>query len=174
VSNWHLRRPEHLEKLRIAVSSKDFVAEGASVIEVEKEFEAEFCGLTVKGTIDRIDRLGNRSIRAVDYKHGMYLAKVKDENGYLKVEVQLPLYCMAALPKLFPDDAHSGGQFFHLADTKLTKVKETDLESFLDQVKHALETGNFAVEPDVRGESCTYCDYDVVCRVGPRLSRKRN
>ena len=44
----------------------------------------------------------------------------------------------------------------------------------LDQVKRALETGNFAVEPDVRGESCTYCDYDVVCRVGPRLSRKRN
>ena len=173
ISNWNLRRVEQIEKLRIAVSSKEFVADRATVLEVEKEFRAELCGLTIKGTIDRIDRLGDESVMAVDYKHGLHIGKIKDENGYLKVEIQLPLYCLAALPTLYPGHTNAGGQFFHLADPKITKVKETDLIGFLESVRHALETGNFAVDPDLRLEACEYCEYDVVCRVGPRIARKR-
>ncbi|HEY2847261.1 MAG TPA: PD-(D/E)XK nuclease family protein, partial [Pyrinomonadaceae bacterium] len=172
ISNWNLRRAEQVEKLRIAISSKDFIAPGASVIEVEKEFKVEFCGMTITGTIDRIDRLADESILAVDYKHGSTIGKVQDADGYLNVEIQLPLYYLAALPMLYPDHQHAGGQFFHIAEQKLTKAKDINLAEFLERVKLALETGNFAVEPDVKGLACEYCDYDVVCRVGPRLARK--
>jgi len=172
ISNWHLRRSEQIEKLRIAVASKEFLASGASVVEVEKKFIAEFCGLTIRGTIDRIDRLADESILAVDYKHGQTIGKVQDESGYLNIEIQLPLYYLAALPKLYPEDQHSGGQFFHIAEPKLTKARDVDLATFLERVKRALEAGDFAVAPDVKGDACEYCSYDVVCRVGPRLTRK--
>ena len=172
ISNWHLRRAEQIEKLRIAVASKEFLADGASVVDVEREFTAEFCGLTIRGTIDRIDRLADDSILAVDYKHGQSYGKVQDESGYLNIEIQLPLYWLAALPEIYPDHQHAGGQFFHIADPKLTKAKEIDLVAFLERVKLALETGNFAVQPDLKSEACKYCDYDVVCRVGPRLAHK--
>ena len=172
ISNWQLRRTEQIEKLRIAVSSKDFVAAGASVLDVEKEFKVEFRGLTITGTIDRIDRLADESVLAVDYKHGQTVGKVQDEGGYLNVEIQLPIYFLAALPELYPEHLHAGGQFFHIAEQKLTKAKNIDLAAFLERIKHALATGNFAVEPDVKGLACEYCDYDVVCRVGPRLARK--
>jgi ATP-dependent helicase/DNAse subunit B len=171
VTNWHVRREEQIEKLRIAVASEHFVQAGATVAEVEKPFEAEFCGLTIKGTIDRIDRLSDGTMLALDYKHGSYLAKVKDGDGFLNVEIQLPLYSTVALPKLYPG-AKTAGRFFHLSDPKKTEAKLIDLVEFVSRIKTILDTGNFAVEPDRLGKACEYCEYDVVCRVGPRLDRR--
>ena len=33
---------------------------------------------------------------------------------------------------------------------------------------------HFAVDPDVRHDACEYCEFDVVCRVGPRVELKRD
>jgi ATP-dependent helicase/DNAse subunit B len=173
ITNWQLRRIEQIEKLRVAVASDHFVLDDATVVEVEKPFEAEFCGLTIKGTIDRIDELSDGRMLAVDYKHGAYLTKVKDENGLLSVEIQLPLYALVALPKLYPGK-RATGRFFHLSDPKKTDAKEIDLVGFISRIKTMLDTGNFAVDPDQQRHACEYCEFDVVCRVGPRLERRSN
>jgi ATP-dependent helicase/DNAse subunit B len=172
VANWRLRRSEEIQKLRRAISSDEFIDNGAVVVAAECAFEAELCGLTIKGTIDRIDRLADGTLLAVDYKHSGYVARIKDENGYLKLEIQLPIYSGVALPKMFPDDHCAGGRFLHLAEPKHTRSREVDLNHVLEGIKSLLEQGRFAVDPDVKGEACEYCEFDVVCRVGPRLALK--
>ena len=173
VANWELRRPEQMQKLERAILSDEFIDADAIIIETEKRFEATFCGLMIKGTIDRIDRLADGRLVAVDYKHGSYYGKIKDESGYLKVEIQLPIYSMLALPKLFPEHKIAGGRFLHLSEPKITRSKEADLESLLTRIKALLEEGRFAVDPDLNHDACEYCEFDVVCRVGPRVELKR-
>jgi CRISPR/Cas system-associated exonuclease Cas4 (RecB family) len=46
------------------------------------------------------------------------------------------------------------------------------LDAFARTVRQILETGNFAVDPDASRKSCTYCEYDPVCRRGQRNARK--
>ena len=173
VANWNLRRSEQIQKLQRAIVSDEFIDAGSVVIETEKSFEAELCGLTIKGTIDRIDRLADGSLIAVDYKHSGYLGKIKDDDGILKVEIQLPIYSTLALRKLYPNETAGGGRFFHLADPKVTNAKEVELEAVLLKIKALLEQGRFAVDPDVKHDACEYCEYDIVCRVGPRIELKR-
>jgi RecB family exonuclease len=174
IANWRLIRSEHLQRLERAIAADEFMDSGAVIVATEKEFAAEFCGLTIKGTIDRIDRQADGRLAAIDYKHGSYIGKIKDESGYLKLEVQLPVYTTVALPTLFPDDAHAGGSFYHLSEPKITRGKEVDLENIISRIKTMLEQGNFAVDPDVRHDACEYCEFDIVCRVGPRVALKRD
>ncbi|HSU26392.1 MAG TPA: PD-(D/E)XK nuclease family protein, partial [Pyrinomonadaceae bacterium] len=174
VANWKLIRGEHLQRLERAIAADEFIDDGTAIIATEKEFAAEFCGLTIKGTIDRVDRLGDGRLAAIDYKHGSYVGKIKDESGYLKLEIQLPIYTTVALPALFPNDAHAGGSFYHLSEPKITRGKEVDLENIISRIKTILEQGSFAVDPDVRHDACEYCEFDVVCRVGPRVELKRD
>jgi ATP-dependent helicase/DNAse subunit B len=172
VTNWHLRRTEQFQKLERAIVSDEFIDEGAVIVETEKAFEAELCGLKIKGVIDRIDKCSDGKILAIDYKHGSYLGKIKDEDGMLRVEIQLAIYLAVALPGLYPNTS-VGGRFFHLADPSVTKGKEVDLERALQRIRSLLETGSFAVDPDIKKEACLYCGYDAVCRVGPRVDLKR-
>jgi ATP-dependent helicase/DNAse subunit B len=174
VANWRLIRTEHLQRLERAIAADEFIDTGAAIVATEKEFAVEFCGLTIKGTIDRIDRRTDGRLAAIDYKHGSYIGKIKDEDGYLKLEVQLPIYTTVALPSLFPDDAHAGGSFYHLSEPKITRGKEIDLENIISRIKTILEQGNFAVDPDVQHVACEYCEFDIVCRVGPRVELKRD
>jgi RecB family exonuclease len=173
IANWRLIRSEHLKKLERAITADEFIDTGAAIVATEKEFAAEFCGLTIKGTIDRVDRLADGRLAAIDYKHGLYIGRIKDESGYLKFEIQLPIYTTVALPALFPGDAHAGGSFYHLSEPRITRGKEVDLENIISQIKTMLEQGNFAVDPDVRHDACEYCEFDIVCRVGPRVDLKR-
>jgi ATP-dependent helicase/DNAse subunit B len=158
----------------MAVTSEHFVADGASIIDTERKFKAEFCGLTITGAIDRIDRLPDGKVVAIDYKSGTYIAKIKDDDGYLKIDIQLPIYSRIAAPGLFSDAECAGGQFLHLSTPRVTKGKEADLETFVNKIKSLLAEGNFAVDPDLKREACKYCEYDIVCRTGPRLMRKHS
>jgi RecB family exonuclease len=173
VANWKLRRGEHLDTLRFAVSSDQFVHSGASVIDTERSFEAEYCGLKIKGKIDRVDRLKNGELLAIDYKSGSYVAKIKDDEGFLRIEIQLPIYSRIGAAKLYPGETCKGGAIFHIADAKRTIGKDVDLDRVLRRIKKLLDDGNFAVDPDVKQEACKFCEYDVVCRRGTRLMRKR-
>jgi len=173
ITNWRLRRTEQLKKLERAITSDEFIDDGSVIVATEKEFVVEFAGMKIKGWLDRIDKCADGKLLAVDYKHGSYLGKVKDENGQLSVEIQLPIYSTIALPALFPDEPVAGGRFFHVSDGKVTKGKDVDLENFLSRIKQLLEQGRFAVDPDLKRDACTYCDYPAVCRVGNRVELKR-
>jgi CRISPR/Cas system-associated exonuclease Cas4 (RecB family) len=54
----------------------------------------------------------------------------------------------------------------------VTRGREADLETILSRIKKLLEQGRFAVDPDIKLQACDFCEFDVVCRVGPRVALK--
>jgi ATP-dependent helicase/DNAse subunit B len=172
VANWELRRGELLERLRLAVVSDDFFPDGAEVLGTEREFEAELAGVLVHGKVDRIDRLSDGRLFALDYKSGLSVARVKDESGYLRTDLQLPIYSTVALPTLYPNEPVAAGGFFSIKDSKLTRGKEVDLKAIIRKLLALVDRGEFAVDPDVKQDACEFCEFDIVCRRGPRNLKK--
>ena len=109
VANWTLQRHEYLDTLRKAVASSSFIADGTKVLAIELEFETVWMDLPIRGKIDRIDE-SPEGLTAIDYKTGSYTAKVKDEEGHLKIDLQIPVYSEAALPHLYPGKKVAPGQ----------------------------------------------------------------
>lgn len=175
LADWDLQRPDHLNTLRKAVESEFFLGEGSTVLAVEQEYNAEWCGLQMTGSIDRVDETPDGLI-AIDYKTSSQAPKgIKDANGVLKTDVQLPLYTRVALPKLYPDKQLGTGAYYSLTTGKVLKKAGMDavpeLEVFTERLKEDLANGRFPVAPDVQKHACDYCDYVNVCRIGPRLER---
>jgi ATP-dependent helicase/DNAse subunit B len=173
VANWELQRHEHLEALRKAVRSSSFIADGARVLAVEQEFETVWMDLPIGGRIDRIDE-SPEGLTTIDYKTGSYTGKVKDESGRLKIDLQVPVYSQVALPHLYPGKPIGPGIYLRLAKREAEEGKNVPLEAFVANVKETMSSGRFLVEPDIDGAACKYCDFDSVCRQGPRLELKRS
>ncbi len=173
--NWDKLRGDHLRILRRAVNSEEFIQEGAVILELEKKFEGEWEGLRMQGYIDRIDETPD-GLFAIDYKTGSSVPKgIKDADGRLKTDVQLPLYTHVALRSLYPNKQLGQGGYYSIRKGKIIKTagleKMDELAGFPAFVKATLSKGRFAVEPDVKGDACEYCDFADVCRIG---SRRRN
>lgn len=174
---WAAQRLEHIETLRRAILSPEFLRPGARVIDLERKFEGEWRGLKVRGVIDRVDETPDGLVM-VDYKlGGTAPAGVKDEAGKAKLDVQLPIYMEAAAPRLYPERAVAGGYYYSLGKAKLLREAAPDdgprLEEFAGRVRAHLAEGYFPVEPDADQSACRYCDHETVCRKGYRLDRKR-
>ena len=175
--NWDVERREQLNELRKAVASPEFISLDARVVGVEREFQAEWEGFRLRGTIDRIDEMPNGLI-AIDYKTSGQAPKgAKDASGKLGIDVQIPIYSRVALPTLFPGKQIGTSLYYSLTKGKLLREEqEGDLErlhglaAFLRSI---LKDGSFAVDPDIQEKACTYCDFKTVCRKGPRLKRKQ-
>ncbi|MBX3244842.1 MAG: PD-(D/E)XK nuclease family protein [Acidobacteria bacterium] len=170
--NWDKLRNDHLRILRRTVNSEDFIQEGAVILELEKKFEGEWEGLPMQGFIDRIDETPD-GLFAIDYKTGSSAPKgIKDTDGRLKIDVQLPLYTHVALRSLYPDKELGKGGYYSIRKGKILKKagleKMEELAELPAFVKATLAAGRFAVEPDVKGEACKYCDFADVCRIGSR------
>ena len=175
--NWEIERREQLTELRKAVESPEFISLDARVTGVEREFHAEWEGFRLKGTIDRIDELPDGLI-AIDYKTSGQVPKgAKDASGKLSIDVQIPIYSRVALPTLFPGKQVGSSIYYSLTKGKVLRAEQEgdmdrlrDLAAFLRTI---LFEGSFAVDPDVQEKACIYCDFETVCRKGPRLKRKR-
>ncbi len=176
LSNWQLQRSEHLRAIRKAIEAPDFIVEGASVLGLEQKFEVDWKGLRIMGYIDRVDQTPAGLI-AIDYKTSSAVPKgAKDETGRLSIDVQIPLYSNVALRQLYPDGKLGNSIYYSLTKgKKLRSEKPGDfekLEELIDKLKLAMESGNYAVDPDIDEGACTYCEYELLCRKGPRLERK--
>ncbi|MFL6468092.1 MAG: PD-(D/E)XK nuclease family protein, partial [Pyrinomonadaceae bacterium] len=174
--NWEMRRFEHVETLRQAIRSNDFVLDGSEIVSAEQAYSAEWEGFRLRGSIDRIDRTPDGLV-AIDYKTSSSAPPgVQNEEGKAKVDLQLPIYINVALPSLFPNERLSKGIYYSITKGKQIKsVKaeiEPELTAFAERAKAILESGNFAVGPDMDQTACAYCDYDSVCRNGHRITRK--
>jgi RecB family exonuclease len=172
---WQARRQEHLTVLQRAVSAADFLQENTEILATEKKFTGTWYGLKVKGTLDRIDRTPE-GLAIVDYKTSSTAPKgAKDANGQAKLDIQLPLYVQVAAKDLFPGQPVTNAYYYSLTKGKILKevaIDETALAEFAENVKRRLQQGHYPVDPDHKREACQYCDYDLVCRQGSRLSRK--
>lgn len=173
---WPKQRKQHLTALRRVIQADDFLQEGVSIAALEQSFEGTWRGLRVRGVVDRIDRTPDGLV-FYDYKtSGSKPPGAKDAQGKRKLDIQLPLYVQAAAPALFPGEDVADATYYSL--TKAEKLPEVTFEDealteFVERAKAHLEQGVYPVEPDVAGTACAYCDFDLLCRNGPRLERKR-
>lgn len=172
---WEAQRQEHLRTLRRAIAGADFARESARVAGLEAEFEGEWHGLKVGGFVDRIDRTDDGLV-LIDYKTSSKAPPgAQDAKGRATLDVQLPLYVQVAAPALFPADGVAGALYYSLTKGKVLKeavVDDQALSEFAERVKARLREGDYPVRPDTGREACTYCDYELMCRRGPRLARK--
>lgn len=174
--SWQLERDQHLLTLRQAIAGEAFIAEGAQVRTLETEFDADWRGIAVRGRVDRIDS-GPDGLTLVDYKSGSTISNlVKDSQGRAKVDVQLPVYREAA-PRLAPGEDVTRTRYYSVTKAKELKVadaEEAELAGIADRALAAWREGAYPVDPDVQENVCRYCDFDLLCRRGPRLERKRS
>jgi len=186
VPAWPLRRAYHLEALRRVLAADSFLPEGAEVVALERRFPARgaepprWRGFPVRGIVDRIDRREGGLV-LVDYKtRASRPAGVQDDAGRARLDLQLPLYLEAAAPALFPDEPVAGAQYYSLTkaevlgEVRLGAARDAELAAFAERAREMLEGGSYPVAPDVDFQACRTCDFDLVCRKGPRIERMRS
>jgi len=172
---WQAQRLEHIQLLHRTMEQDDFQSNEAEVVQLETWFEGMWQRLKIRGRVDRIDRT-KKGLVLIDYKTGSSApAGVKDEKGKARIDVQLSLYRDVAAPALFPGEVVAEVLYYSLTKAKRLPKKlpsQEELELFATRCKTHLVTGDYPVQPDVEGNACNYCKYDLVCRQGSRLSRK--
>ena len=170
---WEGERLEHLARLRRLAESEVFAEPGAVAHALEHSFETGWWGFRVRGRIDRADRVAEQLV-LYDYKAGKSAPKgVQDGEGRLKIDLQLPLYRELA-PAVFEGMEVKEAYYLLVGAAKRKPAASPDvsLEDVAEQLRRHLEEGSFPVAPDTRGDACTFCPFDLVCRRGPRLWRK--
>jgi RecB family exonuclease len=165
--NWAWQRTEHLRHLSDLVASPEFLPAGHTVHASEQDFALEWYGLTVHGTLDRLD-LTPEGYEITDYKTGTTKPKgAKGADGRLSLDVQLPVY-LAAATELMREDV-TRGRYLSLTrrDRRPLAVAAPDqlaLKQLADELFDAVETGHFPVNPDAAMSACEQCAYVALCR----------
>ena len=172
IPNWDLRRAEYVARLTRAVNAEGFLPEGSEIIATEQDFTVMLHDLQIRGRIDRVDRTIDGLV-AVDYKNAKKKPDPVSDREGRKLDLQIAVY-LAALKRLYPDDTVAGGTYYSLSSCKgfpADVAEEAVLKGFLEGVTAAPRTGSLPVHP-VSSNTCTYCDYDQLCRNGSRIVRK--
>ena len=171
---WEIQRQEHLNLLALNLATAEFLPAKREVIATETKFEMEWHGLKVRGQVDRIDRT-ERGLAVIDYKtSGVTPVGVKDDTGKANLDIQLAVY-QDAIAQKYLDEPIDTATYYSLSKQKTISRPQKDpaeLAAFAERVKTHLQQGHYPVAPDVDRKACRYCDYDLVCRKGDRLSRK--
>ena len=160
---WAAWRDVYLAQLRRAVKSEGFALPGAEVVGTEVSFSGEWRGFDVVGRVDRVDRT----------PEGLVFVDYKSTASAPKPDLQLSVYREAAAPELFPGEPVDDAYYYSLRRAERVKIKEPDQETLGDlaeEMRDSLEEGR--LPPDVLQRVCAFCEFDLVCRRGPRLDRK--
>jgi RecB family exonuclease len=163
VRGWIHWREVYLAQLERAVRAEDFALPGAEVAQTEAHFAGEWQGFEVVGRVDRVDRT----------PEGLVFVDYKSTASAPKPDLQLAVYREAAAPALFPGEPVRDAYYYSLRRAERIKAKEPSaevLESMAEGMKTNLEGGR--LPPDVLQRVCSFCEFDLVCRRGPRLDRK--
>jgi len=163
VRGWVHWREVYLAQLERAVKAEDFALPGAEVVQTEARFAGEWQGFEVVGRVDRVDRT----------PEGLVFIDYKSTASAPKPDLQLSVYREAAAPALFPGEPVRDAYYYSLRRAERIKAKEPSaeaLESMAEGMKTNLEGGY--LPPDVLQRVCSFCEFDLVCRRGPRLDRK--
>ena len=171
---WDAQRQEHLNLLALNLATTEFLPPTREVIARETKFNTQWYGLQVQGQVDRIDRT-EAGLTVIDYKTSSVTpAGVKDATGKANLDIQLAVY-QDAIAEQNPDQTIDTAAYYSLTQQKTIsrpKKDPAELAAFATKVRSHLEQGYYPVAPDVDRKACRYCNYDLVCRKGDRLSRK--
>ncbi|MBI4117579.1 MAG: ATP-dependent helicase [Parcubacteria group bacterium] len=128
------------------------------VLFVEKGFHLKIGDVTLRGVMDRVDNVGDGSVKIVDYKTG----GVKTEKTVEKD--QLLLYQLAASECMGRKVAEL--EFYYLNENKPLSFlgKEKDLEQLKEKIMQLVaEIRKGVFHPDPAPQKCKYCDYKEIC-----------
>jgi RecB family exonuclease len=176
---WRRVRGGELRALERLVRSEDFVGAGLVPVELERRFRGVWRGLRVSGVVDRVDA-GADGVELIDYKSGASRPKgARRAAGRGWIDVQLPLYLEVAAPEVAPHARPLGARYLSVRAAATVATVEPDadaeaLDELASRVVDLLAAGTYPVAPDDRREVCRLCDLASVCRVGPRVDRKRD
>jgi DNA helicase-2/ATP-dependent DNA helicase PcrA len=128
------------------------------VLHTEKSFDIKVNDIRVTGRVDRIDDLGDNTVRIVDYKSG----KPKDQEK-AKRSIQLSIYALAA-KEAWGYDARKL-VLYNLEDQSEAETTRdaAELDAARERVRKVAESiaaGDFHAKP---GQNCSYCDYRELC-----------
>ena len=163
VRGWAAWRAFYLAQLRGAVRSGGFALPGAEAVETEVSFSGEWQGFRVQGRVDRVDRT----------PEGLVFVDYKTAGSAPRPDLQLPIYREAAAQALFPGERVKDAYYYSL--TKAERIRgrppsANELADIAEGARTNLEDGY--LPPDRLQRACAFCDFDLVCRQGPRLGRK--
>ncbi|MBS1152766.1 MAG: ATP-dependent nuclease, subunit, partial [Myxococcaceae bacterium] len=124
-------------------------------------------GLTLRGSIDLVERSPTGQLRATDYKTGKARAEAGMVLGGGKT-LQPALYALA-LEQLFPDQKVEGGRLSYCTQAggfsevfiPLDAATRQAASTAVEVVGRALQTGFLPAAP--AKDECNWCDYQSIC-----------
>jgi DNA helicase-2/ATP-dependent DNA helicase PcrA len=126
---------------------------------LERNFSFEIGPHTLRGRVDRVDRLPEGGYELIDYKTGDPGTGPK-----LSGDVQLALYRLGARAA-WEIEARGGSYWYVLADERVSVPAEPDdaerVERTVLEVAAGIESQDF--EPRPSYEICSWCDYRLIC-----------
>ena len=120
---------------------------GFMAIECEKDVEISFCGVQIKGVIDRIDADANGDVLIVDYKTGeanVNSLQLAFYEALYASEARSAYYALKNEPELVP-----------------SKKSVSDLEAEIEKLK---EINGSEINFERKSGACKFCDYVLLCR----------
>jgi len=135
-----------------------FIKDKPAVQSLEQDFNAKISGITMKGKIDRIDKIEG-GVEIIDYKTGKSKEELRSED-----KIQLLLYQIAARDVLGLKPKKL--TYYYLDDNKELSFigEEKDLVKLEDNIAKAIakiKGSNFEATPNLH--VCKYCDYKDIC-----------
>jgi DNA helicase-2/ATP-dependent DNA helicase PcrA len=141
-----------------------FTGDDAEPVWFERSFSFTLGQHTVRGRVDRVDRLRDGAYELIDYKTGRP-KKAAD----LREDVQLALYSVAAVEAWDLEAAHQA-YYYILDDAKVPVDRgEEDREWITETVLEVADgiTGQ-GFEPTPSFSACSMCDYRIACPAAER------
>ncbi len=135
---------------------------------MEKEFAFKIGDDTIKGRIDQINFIDDRTSELIDFKSGSKSAAVKD----FEKEIQLKLYNLAIDSSddlMFLKDKKNILKYIFLGDDRdpVVIIPENycitgDFKEFIKSLINNIKSEQFEAEPE-SSFLCSVCDYKVIC-----------
>jgi DNA helicase-2/ATP-dependent DNA helicase PcrA len=141
-----------------------FQGDDAEPIWFERSFSFTLGPHTLRGRVDRVDRLADGAYELIDYKTGR-----PKRAADLREDVQLALYSVAAQQAWQLEAAHQA--YYYVLDDQKVPVdwSEDDREWITDTVLEVADgITSQGFEPTPSFSACSICDYRIACPAAER------
>jgi DNA helicase-2/ATP-dependent DNA helicase PcrA len=141
-----------------------FQADDAEPMWFEKSFNFKIGAHTLRGRVDRVDRMADGRYELIDYKTGRPKAAAQ-----LRDDVQLALYAVAAT-QAWNLDASVQSYLYVLDDQKVPLPDDANDAEWIAETVREVADGILGqgFEPTPSYAACSICDYRIACPAAER------
>ena len=141
-----------------------FDSEDGEPVWFERAFSFTLGRHTVRGRVDRVDRLPDGAYELIDYKTGR-----PKRAADLREDVQLALYSIAATRAWDLEAAHQA-YYYVLDDAKVPVDRTEDDREWITETVLEVADGitSQGFEPTPSYAACSFCDYRIACPAAER------